>query len=252
MPVGGIKLEGNQVMAVVLGSGEEIPCGALYYADRWDALPRVAGLPKNLPFIRGRDAAGVLQAVFSHSQPIGLDVSEGFFGTLHRESGETFDRHVWGHFSFDGMHSYWTICVTGDEVEDNHQIGKKLRRLKTALDKMFAGSSWLPEGKTDFMGCVVGEAMRFHEAVVFGKGEPTNAPVILPAVRGAYFMTDGYGIACALRQVGAALGLAEAEVPAEHFIAPLTTSPGNGMEAEAQAGSDAETKDMDLGGTSAS
>jgi hypothetical protein len=242
VPVGSLKLEGDQVLAVVLGSGEEIACDAVYYADRWDALPRIQGLPKNLPFIRGREPASVLQAAFGHEFPIGNGLSEGFYGALHKESGEEFERHVWGHFSSDGLRSYWTLCLTGDEVEDNHQIAKKLRRMKSALDKMFTGSSWLPEGKPEFMTNGVGEADRFHEGVDFASGKPPEAPVTLPSLQGVCFVTDGYGISSALRQVAAALGIAEAEVKldSEQFATGLET------------GSDAEAKDVDLGGSSAS
>ena len=169
IPVGSFKIENDKILGVILGSGEEILCERVVYADRWDALPRISGLQKNLPFIRGHEPASVLQAVFGHEQAVGMDLPEGFFGALHKESGEEFERHVWGHFSSDGTKSYWTLCLTGDEVEDNHQIGKKLRRLKSALDKMFTGTSWLPEGKAEFMANVAGEAVRFHEAVVFSK-----------------------------------------------------------------------------------
>jgi hypothetical protein len=237
VPVGGFKLDGDHITAVILGSGEEIACDSVFYADRWDTLPRIQGLPKNLPFIRGREPASVLQAIFTHAQPVGSDVNEGFYGALHKETGEEFERHVWGHFSSDGMKSYWTLCVTGDEVEDNHQIAKKLRRLKTALDKMFTGSTWLPEGKTEFMTNVSGEVMRFHESVIFAGGKPSDKPVTLSSLQGVQFLTDGYGISCALRQVASALGLSEVEVPLETADA---------------LGPDTEAKDMDLGSPSAS
>jgi hypothetical protein len=244
VPVGAFKTEGDRVTAVVLGSGEEIACEDVFYADRWDALPRIQGLPKNLPFIRGREPASLLQAVFGHETAVVQGLNEGFFGALHKESGEEFERHVWGHFSSDGMRSYWTLCLTGDEVEDNHQIAKKLRRMKTALDKMFTGSSWLPEGRPEFMTNVVGEAVRFHEAVIFAGGEPVNEPVLLPSLQGACFLTDAYGLSCALRQVASALALSEAVVE---------RSPDAFEDAASEAvRTDAEAKDVDLGGSSAS
>jgi hypothetical protein len=222
IPVGSFKIEGEKILGVVLGSGEEILAERVIYADRWDALPRIQGLQKNLPFIRGHEPASVLQAVFGHEQPVGQDLPEGFFGALHKESGEEFERHVWGHFSSDGAKSYWSLCLTGDEVEDNHQIGKKLRRLKTALDKMFTGTSWLPEGKAEFMANVSGEAVRFHEGVVFSKKEKTgkaaiaesDEPVTLASAQGLQFVTDGFGPSRALIQVARALDLPVGELPA--------------------------------------
>lgn len=240
IPVGSFKIEGDRIKSVVLGSGEEIACETVLYADRWDALPRIQGLPKNLPFIRRREPASALQAQFGHDQAIGAGVMEGFYSTLHKESGEEFERHLWGHFSTDGMKSYWTVCLTGDEVEDNHQIAKKLRRLKTGLDKMFTGSSWLPEGKAEFMTNVVGEAVRFHESVVFAEGERSDDPVLHSAAQGIQFMTDGYGPASALIQVARALGLPEATVDVSEATETFSEGP------------DSEAKDVDLDGPSAS
>jgi hypothetical protein len=169
----------------------------------------IQGWPKNLPFVRGHDSAGVLQAVFDHAAPMGAGLLEGFYSVLHREAGEEFERHVWGHFASTGLQSFWTLCLTADEVEDNHQIAKKLRRLKAALDKMFTGTSWLPEGTAEFMATVSSEAVRFHEAVVFAGGERSDDPVRMPGLEALTFVTDGYGPSSALLQAARALGLPE-------------------------------------------
>ena len=235
VPVGGFKIENDRIQAVILGSGEEIVCERVIYADRWDALPRIQGLPKNLPFIRGHEPAGVLQAIFGHEEAVGSGLPEGFYGTLHKETGEEFERHVWGHFSSDGAQSYWTLCLTGDEVEDNHQIAKKLRRLKSALDKMFTGTSWLPEGKAEFMANVAGEAVHFHEAVVFGKGERSDEPVTLSSIQGLQFVTDGHGPSSSLAQVARALDLAPSPVTADSAFEQGTDAQAKGVDGESPA-----------------
>ena len=244
IPVGQFKIEGNRICSVILGSGEEIVCDTVVYADRWDALPRIQGLPKNLPFIRGHEPDSVLQAIFGHENPVGAGLPEGFFGALHKESGEEFERHVWGHFASDGSQSYWTLCLTGDEVEDNHQIAKKLRRLKNALDKMFTGSSWLPEGKADFMSNVAGESVHFHEAVVFAGSDRSDQPVQIPQAQGLQFLTDGYGATSAVIQVARALGIPEVR---------LDLNPGLEFAQDAsQGGPDSQAEDMNAENPSAS
>jgi hypothetical protein len=212
VPVTGLKLESSEggrekVVAVILGSGEEIECERVIYADRWKSVPEIQGLPKGLAFLRKRDPMGVLQAIFTHETPMGVGLREGFFGSIHKEAGEDMDKHVWGYFSSDGRKSYWTLCLAGEEVEDNHMIAKKLRRMKTALEKMFTGDSWLPAGMTEFMANVREEQVRFEEAVLFAQGDSVLEPVQLPKMEGLSFLTDGYGASCAMHQVGHEFGL---------------------------------------------
>ena len=95
--IGSFKVEGShQVQSVILGSGEEIVCSNIIYADRWDVLPRYQGLPKNLPFIRGRAPASVLQAIFGHEEPVGANLLEGFYASLHKEAGEELSNVTFG------------------------------------------------------------------------------------------------------------------------------------------------------------
>ncbi|MGK5082354.1 hypothetical protein WDW37_03535 [Bdellovibrionota bacterium FG-1] len=205
VPLSGFRVEEGQARAVILASGEEISFDQAIFADRWSDLPRLSGLPKNLAFIRRRHPISLLQATFTHSVPVGSEVMEGFFGSLHKESGEEFERHLWGHFSSDGKQSYWTLGLAEDEVEDNHQIAKKLRKMKSALDKMFCGSSWLPGEKTEFMATVCAEQVRFKDSLWFADGEVPSHPVHIPGVQGLFFVTDGYGPAASIEQVAGIL-----------------------------------------------
>jgi hypothetical protein len=232
VPVVGFRLDGNQVQAVLLGSGEEIVSERVIYADRWSQLPALAGVPKNLPFTRKREPMGIVQASFVHEAAVGPDLMEGFYGALHREAGEETERHLWGHFSQDGRRSFWSLIISFDEGEDNHAIAKKLRRMKSALDKMFVGPEWLPEGRADFMSTVVGEQVRFEESVIFSEGEAPTETITVASLKGVSFVTDGYGPSSALAQTGLALGIA-----LERAIAPLSLfadgeSQGPGAEAE--------------------
>jgi len=202
VPVTGIRTTGGAVTSLALASGEEIEVEQVIFADRWSAISQVAGLPKGMTFIRKRGELGVLQATFSHETPIGQDLQEGFFNTLQKESGEQRDRHLWGYFDSTGKRSFWTICLSAEEVEDNHEIAKRLRRLKSSLDKMFTGSDWLPEGKTEFMQNVCEEQVRLEESVLFSQGNPVREAVTIDGYSGLSFMTDGYGPMYAMMQVG--------------------------------------------------
>lgn len=210
IPVTGFRIVEGNVQAVILGSGEEIETNHVIYADRWSSIAELQGLPKGLPFLRKREPMSVLQTVFTHEGPIGVGILEGFYGPLQKEAGDDTEKHVWGHFSSDGLRSFWTLCVTGEEVEDNHAIAKKLRRMKNALEKIFVGESWRPVGKaenSEFMATVCEEQVRFEESVLFTSGDILQEPIHLPKVRGLVFMTDGYGPSSALHQVGHEFGL---------------------------------------------
>lgn len=207
VPVTGFRIEDRQVRAVILGSGEEIVADRVIYADRWSEVPKLHGLPKGLGLLRKREPVGVLQATFSHHSPLAIGVQEGFFAVLHREVGEENDKHVWGHFSSDGLRSVWTSCLLGEEVEDNHAIGKRLRRMKSALDKMFTGSAWLPQNCADFMQTVASEQVRFEEGALLSGGEPVVEPVRVSGATGLSFLTDGYGPAHALHQAAVEVGI---------------------------------------------
>ncbi|MBI2712815.1 MAG: hypothetical protein HYX41_08185 [Bdellovibrio sp.] len=161
---------------VVLGSGEEILCSEIYYADRWSLLPSLEGLPRPLSFLRNRSWAGVLQANFVHKCPVGRGVAESFVAGLHREPGEEIERHVWGYFFGDGSRSSWTVCLTPEEVEDNHTVAKKFRRMKSTLDRIFSGSEIVPQGYENFGATLEDEQVRFEEEAVFFEGKPLIEP----------------------------------------------------------------------------
>lgn len=220
-PVNGIRVEDGALRALILGSGEEIACARLYACDRWAELPAWSGLPKGLPFLRKRDAHGVLQATFTHAPEAAAlfaGLSDGYFTALHKEAGQEQVRHVWGgfHSSLTGaLQSTWSVCLAPEEVADNHMIAKQFRRMKAGLEKMFAGviasatSAASGEGATrlgDFQSTILEESVRFEEEAVFAGGEPPRGTTELPRVEGVYFLTDGYGPAQAVVQAAQAQG----------------------------------------------
>ncbi|MDR3606864.1 MAG: hypothetical protein P4M08_05720 [Oligoflexia bacterium] len=215
VPVQEVGVESGAVSFIRLASGETLKCERVIYADRWDQLARIEGLPKGITFHRKRYPVGVLQAEFEHEQPVPAGIQEGFFGALHKETGETHERHVWGFFTTDGKKSVWSLCISSEEGEENHTIAKRLRRMKGALDKMFSGSGWLPEGKAEYLSNIASERVRFEEAILYTAGEAPQKPLSLPGVSGLNFLTDGYGPTEALRQVASLLQPAEAGADAQ-------------------------------------
>ncbi len=204
VPVIGISDEGEGAspVKVTLGSGEELWFTQVIYADRWSVLGGIAGLPKPLSFTRGREPTGVLQASFVHSNPVGAGVLEGFYGAMQKEAGEDLQRNVWGHFFDEGRRSVWTLALSPSEVEDNHEIAKKFRRMKQALDKMFTGATWMAGFQGEFLSTVRDESVLFEEAVLFTEGEAPTEPVKAPKSDRIFFLTDGYGPSSSAVQAG--------------------------------------------------
>jgi hypothetical protein len=213
VPVSEFKRTEDKLEGVLLASGELIECDHVIYADRWSQLHTLSGIPKPIDFLRNREPIGVLQASFVHRVPLAEGIQESFFATMHKETGEKLDKHVWGYFTADGKRSNWTLCLTPEEVEDNHAITKKFRRMKTTLDKIFSGSKIIPEGIDSFSSTIVDEKVRFDEDALFSTGKYPKEPFTLEDAPGIQFFTDQYGPACALHQVGTSLGI-EPALPA--------------------------------------
>ena len=212
VPVQSIQSKDGKIQGVTLASSEVIACENVFFADRWNTISQIEGMPKGLAFTRKREPMGILQASFVHEHPVGVGVQEGFFGGISREAGESTERNVWGYFTQDGMKSFWTICLSSEEGEDNHAIAKKLRKMKNSLDKMFTGTSWVPEGKAEFMANVRSEQVRFEESILFSEGEDPREAITLDKLQGICFLTDGYGPTSAFRQVDTALKEAGFEI----------------------------------------
>lgn len=200
----GVPVVGFEGKSVKLASGEAIEFRRAIWADRWVGLGAIEGLPKGSALARNREPMGILQAVFTHNVPmVDSAMQEAFFGSTHKDAGEEFNRSVWGSFFEDGKKSVWTIFITEEEGADNHSIGKKYRRLRQALDKMFTGTEWLPEGAKDFSATIVKEQLLFQEDFIFANGEAVSEA---QSLGGITFVTDAFGPSIAAEQVASALG----------------------------------------------
>ncbi|MBC7387245.1 MAG: hypothetical protein H7301_13920 [Cryobacterium sp.] len=244
---------------VVIASGAKISFTHGIWADRWIGLGAIEGLPKNTGLARNREPVGILQAVFTHSAAmVQQSMNEAFFTSTHKDAGEEFSRSVWGHFFDGGKKSVWTLFLTEEEGLDNHTIGKKYRRLKQALEKMFTGPEWLPEGAENFSATVTSEHFAFQEDFLFSSGDAVTEPQYLGEKKGSKkekaaaqealplaFVTDAFGPSVAMEQV-AKLFAAELGIPVDlPNITPYTPAPMNSAE---EGG--AETQDENVNGSS--
>ncbi len=207
VPVESFVIEGGRVTGVALGSGDVLACDHVIYADRFGALAKIQGVPKTTPWLRRRHPIGLLQAAFRHRRAWLQAAGQGFFTALHRESGEERERHVWGHFSANGMESYWTVALTPEEGEDNAMIAKRLRRAKTAIEKMFSGPEWTATEEGGFLGTIQDERVSYVEEASVRDGEPRLHGWRLPGLEGFIALTDSFGPGAGLASVGDLLGL---------------------------------------------
>lgn len=207
------EINTNDGISVMLASGDEIRAESALFADRWTLLSTIKGLPKVLnSFGREKQSVrigninrefkpmGVIQVLFTHILPVGNKVDEGFCSITYKEKNEEFDRHVWGYFSAEGCRSVWTLFLTPEETEDNHEIAKKLRKIKQTLNRTFCSPEWLPGKVDEFLQTVREERFRFEDAAVFSCGSAFENPFIVPDSPKMAFATDGFGVSSALVQ----------------------------------------------------
>ncbi|MBY0470234.1 hypothetical protein K2X30_03635 [bacterium] len=205
-PLQEVVIKKGEIQSVIVGSGQEIPCKQLVFADRWSVLAGVKGFPKVHTLTRKLAPVGVLQATFSHKIPVAAEIRENFFCALHKDAGEEFQRNVWGYFFEGGKKSVWTVLIGSEESEDNHEIAKKLRKIKQTLNRIFVGPEWIPADFKDFDSTVEQETVRFEEGSLYTEGKIIQSPSVLPDAAGVYLLTDGFGPLAALQQVAVLLG----------------------------------------------
>ncbi|MGE0614482.1 MAG: hypothetical protein AB7P04_02490 [Bacteriovoracia bacterium] len=208
---------------VTLANGEVFSASRVIYADTLSSLRAVEGLPKEIKvaeMARKWQPMSCVQVEFTHAAAAGNGASESFYMKSPKDAGETMDRHVWGYFLADGKKSVWTFFLAPDEAEDNHEIAKKLRRIKQCLNKMFGTPEWLPAGKSEFTAGIAGERVTFHEGYFFAQGALDD---VKRGARGDDVLSvcvDGFGPSMAMQQVIQALPAAGAtsdspfEIPA--------------------------------------
>jgi len=175
-------------------------CGPL---SELKAIPKLATVLKHqMSKAKASSSASALQVMFQHSEPLAQSLDTGLVIPMNRDSGETFDRDALGYF-IDPTHSVWTVFLGGEEIEENHEIMKKFRKMKQSLNKAFDGQDFLPTGRKDFMATVEKEQFRFEEGFLVTEGEykssSANADFVL--------LNDAFGLTYALEQIASKFGI---------------------------------------------
>ncbi len=138
---------------------------AFYFCDALSelkAIPKLASVFKHpLSGVKTGDLVNALQVTFHHSVPLNQSLDLGLVIPMNRDAGETFDRDVLGYF-LDPSKSVWTVFLQPEECEENHDIMKKLRKMKQSLNRAFDNPEFLPEGKKDFLSTIEKEFFRFE------------------------------------------------------------------------------------------
>ncbi len=234
----------GRVWGLELGSGETFWGTQVFYADQLGLLAGLEGLPQALTLQVQREPMGALQAVFKHQRDLGLGGLDSFCSEIAKTAGDQGEnRHLWGYFTQCGWYSIWTVYLSAAEIEDNHQIAKRLRRMKSTLNKVFEDLT--PYGESGqraesggeeaavrgsghalppplFTETLAQEQVRFVQELLFGAGmkktrrlgglknpwgEAGDQAARLEEWPEVCFLTDGFGPAQAFAQVVSALGL---------------------------------------------
>lgn len=200
-----IQLDKNNIQSITLSSKRAIICHRIFYADHWQQLSHWQGLPKPPRLPKKRNQIGLVQLIFSHLHPFDPVWNTGYSIPLHKDAAENDHKHVIGYFFAKGKNSCWSTCLDEKEVEDNHLIAKKIRKMKNALSKGFPG----------IIETVKEEQLFFHEGlfihfttsewVQFQETEKGFYPH--PTIHGLTLLTDSCGPASALHHVGISLNL---------------------------------------------
>ena len=189
---------------IQFASGLKTPFKQFYFCDSIQELkqfPKLATVMKHqVGTIKHHQRVSALQVVFTHQDEMPYPQDIGFVIPLNRDAGDEFDRDVMGYF-LDSKRSVWTVFLKADEVEENHEIMKKLRKMKQALNRAFASETG---SATEFVKTVEKEQVRFESGFLAldhkSKPSEANADYVV--------MSDSFGFSHAL------------EVLAERFSIP--------------------------------
>jgi hypothetical protein len=204
----------------------------LYFCDSLSELhqiPKLASALKHqVATVRPSNMMSALQVIFHHSVPLKQTFETGMIVPLNRDSGESFDRDALGYF-LSPERSIWTVFLQASEVEDNHEIMKKLRKMKQALNRAFDEPEFLPEGKKDFLSTVEKEVVRFEPAFVAVEGQFREAGQQADLI----LMTGCMGLTVALESVAKRFG-----------IEPVDFMTDAGLVMDLEVGNDAQQAEL--------
>ena len=161
------------------------------------AIPKLFAILKHqMGNVKSSNLMSALQVVFHHKESLNTFIESGLVVPMNRDSGDDFDRDVLGYFA-EPNKSVWTVFLQASECEENHEIMKKLRKMKQALNKAFDGPDFMPEGYREFMGTVEKEQVRLEASFLAVNGtfqeSTSNHDFVL--------LADSFGFSEVLEQI---------------------------------------------------
>lgn len=191
-------------------NGKKVEFKQLYYCgplSELKSIPKLSTVMKaQVSKAKVSSSVSALQVVFHHSKALKQNFANGLMIPMNRDSGEKFDRDVLGYFA-EPNRSIWTVFLEADEIEENHEIMKKLRKMKQALNKAFDSPEFLPENCKDFLSTIEKEQVRFEPGYLVTEGEfktsAANADYVL--------LNDSFGLTHALEQIATRFDLQKIE-----------------------------------------
>lgn len=188
--------------SIQFAGGPRFDFQKLYFCDELAALkamPKLAAALKHQAAVKDSASFSALQVVFHHSEDMPIPTDTGFVIPMNRDAGETFDRSVSGYF-LDPRRSVWTVWMQAEETEENHEIMKKLRKLKQTLNRAFALEA---EGASEFLKTIEREQVRFESGALLPmnqiKPSASNPDLVL--------MTESFGLNMALESLARHFGI---------------------------------------------
>ncbi len=194
--------EDSEWIQMTLSSGDVVS-GLLVFAGSWSELSQIEGIGKIAPWKRKRKPTGLLQLILTHGHAIPAPRGEAISMLLQKEAKDREDRDkkFWGYFLSDGLKSVWSTEVTAEESEDNALIAKRLRKMKSALQRLFSQAGWLaPLSVESLQETVTDECVIFEGEALFTAGEEPTQFLNFQVAPGVFRLTDGYGPSSAVRQ----------------------------------------------------
>ena len=172
-----------------LASGETLHVSRLVHADRWKSFRSIEGLEgvkRENPRISS-EGIGILQVYLSHPSCLEPGMNEVFCLLPNKDPNEKKRRYILGYFSEEGNQSVWSLLISPEEAENNHELAKRIRKVKQTLSRAFEGFS------------IHKETVRFREEALFEtEDEVPNLPFVWNHI---LFLGDGLGMNHALDQV---------------------------------------------------
>jgi hypothetical protein len=167
-------------------------------------LPKLATVLKHqVGTIKASQRMSALQVIFLHKEDMPHPQDTGFVVPMNRDAGEEFDRDVLGYF-LDSKRSIWTVFMKAEETEENHEIMKKLRKLKQSLNRAFGAET---DGAIEFTKTVEKEQVRFESGFIVTEHEVKASELNTDFV----FVSDAFGFTHALEVLARKFGIAPLE-----------------------------------------